>query len=157
MTLNMSTVSFASEVHTLSERPPISSEIVPYGTSAPSKNSIHDLSKNACNYNVESMGAALYTDKRFKNASSIYVDINDFAFKGSAAELAPKHKETITITLYNSKGKKVSSKSVTFLVGVDTWDSVSFKDLDENEQYYIKFSSSSIGNRWSFYGSVTGE
>lgn len=52
MTLNMSLAAFTNEIHTLSERPSISSEIEPHGTKPPVYNSVHDLLKSNYNYNV---------------------------------------------------------------------------------------------------------
>ena len=157
MTLNISLAAFANEIHTLSERPPISSEIEPYGTKPPDYNSVHDLLKSNYNYNVESMGAALYTDKRFKNVSNIYVDVNDFSHIGGASTLPANYKTKLIITLYNSSKKEVGSKSITFTVSKDTYGDVSFINLDTDEEYYIKFSVPDSGNKWAFYGTVSGE
>lgn len=51
MIFNMSTISFANEIHTLSDEPPVLDEIVPYEATPPSTNSVHDLSKSDYNYN----------------------------------------------------------------------------------------------------------
>ena len=157
MTLNMSLAAFTNEIHTLSERPSISSEIEPHGTKPPVYNSVHDLLKSNYNYNVESMGAVLYKYKRFKNVSNIYVDVNDFSHVCGASTLPANYKTKLTITLYNSSKKEVGSKSITFTVSKDTYGDVSFINLDTYEEYYIKFSVPTSGNKWAFYGTVSDE
>ena len=112
MTLNISLAAFANEIHTLSERPPISSEIEPYGTKPPDYNSVHDLLKSNYNYNVESMGAALYTDKRFKNVSNIYVDVNDFSHIGGASTLPANYKTKLIFTIGQSIFDAVKYQSI---------------------------------------------
>lgn len=121
----------------------------------PSTNSVHDLSKSDYNYNVESIGAKLYTDKRFKNASSIFVYVNDFAHEGGSTDIPSGTARKLTITLYDSNKKQVSSKSLSFTES-NPDGSVSFKSLDKNKQYYVQFTVPNNGIRWSFYGSVSG-
>ncbi|MCC2346627.1 hypothetical protein LKM13_21475 [Bacillus anthracis] len=110
------------------------------------KASVHNIDKNSYNFQVDKVGAQVYTDKWLKGKKTMTVDVENFTvtkFQGGT-------KNELYITLYNSKGKEVDSKTLY----VNKASSVKFSGLDSSEKYFVKFSVPINGNTYSFNGSI---
>lgn len=122
-------------------------QIQPYGANPPKSDaSVHDISVNAYNYQVQQVGFAVYTDKLIKGKTSMKVTVKDFErISGSAKDVG------LTISLYNASTKKlVASKAL----AVHTSNSVSFSGLSSSTKYYVEFTVYNNGNKYSFNGSI---
>ncbi|MEI5913492.1 hypothetical protein [Bacillus albus] len=110
------------------------------------KASVHNIDKNSYNFQVDKVGAQVYTDKWLTGKKTMTVDVENFTvtkFQGGT-------KNELYITLYNSKGKEVDSKTLY----VNKASSVKFSGLNSSEKYFVKFSVATNGNTYSFNGSI---
>lgn len=145
-------VNETNTLNTLVPTIPTDSEliIVPYGAEKPDKNaSTHDISISAYNYQVAKVGAQVYTDKFIKGKTSMKVTVNNWTitkYHGVA-------KNDLTITLYNSSGKKISSKTLSMTE--DRSNSASFTGLSTSTKYYVEFSVELNEQTYSFDGSIS--
>lgn len=143
----------ASTVNELISAPPSESEntggIQPYGAKPPASGaSTHDLSISAYNYQVEKVGAQVYTDKFLKGKTTMNVSVKNWklivAYAGTSNQ--------VTVTVYNSSGKKVDSNTITIK---NNTGSTSFSGLSKTTKYYVKFSVPLNSNTYSFDGSIS--
>lgn len=157
MTLSLGTTNiFAQEqyqenvsVHNLSNNPPLNYEISTFGAKPPSKSaSEFDLSRGDYNYQVDYVGSAVYTDKWMKGVTSmnVYVGQIDVYSNPQAQQVY----RSVTVTLYNSSGKKVGSSKT-----LSSGETTTFSGLDKNEKYYVKFSVTSNTVLYTFDGTIS--
>ncbi|MFJ8520714.1 hypothetical protein [Lysinibacillus xylanilyticus] len=139
-----------TDINELVTYAPSEFSIMPRGMEKPGKNaSSHDISVSAYNYQVEKVGAQVYTDKFIKGKKSMTVTVKKWDIKTDWGIA----KNKLTITLYDSSGKKVSSDSVTMAQGGS--DSVSFTGLSASTKYYVMFSVELNKQTYSFNGSIS--
>lgn len=139
-----------TDINELVTSAPSEISIMPRGMDKPGKKaSSHDISVSAYNYQVEKVGAQVYTDKFITGKKSMKITVKDWKITTDWAIA----KNTLTITLYDSSGKKVSSDSVTMVK--DGSDSVSFTGLNASTKYYVMFSVELNKQTYSFNGSIS--
>lgn len=139
------------DVHTLITTPPStqsSGGITTQGSSAPgSKASTHDLTVNNYNYQVQEVGAQVYTDKWLTGATSIKVTVNNWTKTTNGGSTLNR----LTIYVINSKGKVISSQQI----DPTTTNSVTLTGLTASAKYYVKFAVPTNGNKFSFDGTIS--
>lgn len=119
-----------------------------YGAKVPtSKASTHNISTSAYNYQVEKVGAQVYTDKFIKGKKTMKVSVSNWKVLKNLGGGSNK----VTVTLYNSSKKKISSKTITIKSGSG---STSFSSINASTKYYVMFSVPLNGNQYSFNGSI---
>ena len=147
---------YASEqVYTLQNIPPElceENERVVYGRKPPKSSAdTHDLSISAYAYQVEDVGAAVYTSKWLTGASSIHVFVENWTLLKSSIGATD---DQVTVTVYDTDKKRVNSVTITiderFLQG-----SGDITGLDSSKKYYVRFSVPQNENRYSFNGDIS--
>lgn len=123
-----------------------------YGSNPPSSGAdIHNLSISAYSYQVERIGAALYTSKWMTGASSIHISVEDWTLETYNPGATNNR---LTVSVYDSKKNFVASTTIIidgrFLVGSGDIDG-----LDSSQKYYVRFSVPTNGNIYSFYGDIS--
>ena len=143
--------STSKEVNLLSKRPPSlksSSLVETYGTSIPDTDDVHNLSINPYNFQAVKMRYVLYSSKWITGAARIRLNIDNWKIvENNGGAITNK----LTLSIYNSKRKKVASKSI----DVTKTRSVKFIDLKILEKYYVEFVVPNTGNYYSFSGSIS--
>lgn len=151
MTLGSSASVFAqTNINTLQPNAPIISinDKLLRGSSKPGKYaSIHDLSISKYNYQVEEVGAAVYTDKWLTGVSNIGVSVDNWT--QTTSQLGSTNK--LTITVYNNKGKSVATSTLSMSSSSNV---TSFSGLSTTEKYYVQFSVPITGHKFSFNGEI---
>ncbi|KZN99329.1 hypothetical protein [Bacillus badius] len=144
-----------TEASTLNQLVPIApsdSEIgsmQPYGMNPPTSSaSTHDISVSTYNYQVSKVGAQVYTDKFIKGKTTMKISVKNWKVLNSHGGTS----NSLTLTVYNSSGKKVAGKTITISKGSG---SASFSGLSSSTKYYVKFSVPLNSNTYSFNGSIS--
>lgn len=154
MIIPTATIYASEEVYTLQPVPPALNDeegISVYGAKPPTSGAdVHNLSVSTYSYQVEEIGAAVYTSKWLTGASSIHVSVENWALLVSNPG-ATNNK--LTVSVYDSNKSFVASTSITidsrFLVGSGDIDG-----LDSSKKYYVRFSVPTNGNKYSFNGDI---
>lgn len=120
-------------VYTLQETPPSNSDVLPTGIDPPYDAGTHDLTSGPYDYQVDSMGAQLYTDRWITGASHLKITVDYFMhIDGSPAYSY----DTVKFTLMNSAHQEVSSVSVN--VGDGRPKTCYIRRIVASHRYYIK-------------------
>lgn len=145
----VSTVSSDSEiVDELVPTPPVSQEF--YGAKPPSSSAdTHDLSKSAYNYQVERVGAQVYTSKFLTGKTSMTVTVKNWSVEAKDDIYATNE---LTVLVYDADTKKSVGKKLITIAGGE--GSHTFTGLSSSKKYYIEFSVFTSGYKYSFNGSV---
>ncbi|MGM9612113.1 MAG: hypothetical protein ACI3XZ_01285 [Butyricicoccus sp.] len=145
-----------NDVHILQDVPPASEEIMPYGANPPSSsNGTHDLSSSDYDYTVTSVGAQVYTDRWLTGAKSIKCSVLGYRHTDGTTLL---NYEAVTFSVYNSKGKLVSSNYADLgrWAGEDNgYGSCIVTGLSSSEKYYVKISVTQDNITRAFSGTIS--
>lgn len=145
-----------SSVDTLIPTPPVSSGnignggISVYGEKPPGSSAeVHNISISAYNYQVEKVGAQVYTSKLIKGKASMKITVENWKrLPGGGTGT----NNELTLTVYKSDGTKVKSKTITIS---NKKGSHTFTGLNSSTKYYVKFSVPQNTNTYSFNGSIS--
>lgn len=155
MVIPMQPVHASGVVHTLQDTPPAMVEdggITLYGANPPKGSAdIHDLSISDYEYQVSDVGAAVYTSKWIKGASTIHVTAENWTL------LESYHGATnnkLTVTVYDSDKDYVNSTTIT-IDSTFRFGSGDITGLNSTEKYYVRFSVPLNSNRYSFNGAIS--
>ncbi|MDK2964997.1 hypothetical protein [Lacrimispora sp.] len=150
MVLGMSTSVFAAENRdVLTPIPPSSIGIQPDGAKPPSSSAdIHNLSVFEYNYQVEDVGYRVYTSKWLTGASSMDVLVDNWTILESYGGTS----NIVTVRVFNSSKKEVTSKKITISHGYGT---ATFTGLTSSAKYYVCFEVPTNSNRYSFDGNIS--
>jgi hypothetical protein len=119
------------------------------GANPPSSGaSTHDLSISSYNYQINEVGAQVYTDKWLTGASSMKVTVGKMTALNVPDDTCTADRKT-TVTVYNSSGTEVASK----LISENS--NYTFTGLSSSSKYYIKFAVGLSGVRWKFSGTIS--
>jgi hypothetical protein len=151
MLLALASTALANGANTLQEYPPPPEGFVPYGASAPSSSaSTHDLSVSAYNYQVQEVGAQVYTDKWLTGKSSMKVTVLNWKLV-TQGDIRFPTTTTVTLTVYNSSGTAVASCDL----NTAYTSYYTFTGLSSIVKYYVKFSVPLNEHTYSFNGSIS--
>jgi hypothetical protein len=133
------------DVHTLVEQSALAR-----GASRPSANaSTHNIGVSAYNYQVQRVGAAVFTDKLLTGKTSMRITANNWKCSVSHGLNTSNQ---LTLTVFNSSGSQVATRTVTVHGGSA---SHTFTGLNRNTKYYVRFSVPTNGNIYSFNGAIS--
>lgn len=125
--------------------------ITTYGSKPPSSSaSTHNISISDYNYQVSKIGAQLYTDKFLTGKTSMRITVKNWKVLIDYG-ITPT---TLTITLYDSSGKKIASPQGVPMDKYYNSNSVYFSGLNKSTKYYVKFSVLTNNQTYSFNGSI---
>ncbi|MCK6075253.1 fibronectin type III domain-containing protein [Paenibacillus silvae] len=150
LTLTAGAVSADSSVHNLPSVPPVSDAnvIVPFGSDKPSSSaSTHDISVSSYNYQVQKVGAQVYTDKWLTGSTTMKVSVLDWTLVNDGGGSTNK----LLISVYSANGL-VANKEI----NPNNTFSASFTGLNKSTKYYVKFSvTTGNENTYSFNGAIS--
>lgn len=139
-----------NNVHQLVEDAPLSEvrmEMVPFGAKAPdSAASSHNLSVSKYNYQAQSIGYQLFTDKWLTGKSSMKVNVYNWTVLENHGGTSNK----LTIKLFNSSRKMIASKTIR----ISDSGAVLFSGISSSSKYYVCFEVPMNSNRYTFNGDI---
>ncbi|MFV0239163.1 MAG: hypothetical protein ACK5H4_03865 [Lacrimispora sphenoides] len=148
MVMGMSTSAFAAEdIDILTPIPP--SSIQTRGANPPSSSAdTHDLSISNYKYQVDDVGYRVYTSKWLTGATSIKVSVDNWTLLEDYGGTSDK----LTIRVFNSSKKEVTSKTITITRGYGT---ATLSGLTSTAKYYVCFEVPTNSNRYKFNGNIS--
>ncbi|WP_405131173.1 hypothetical protein MHB43_01305 [Paenibacillus sp. FSL H8-0317] len=150
LSLTAGVASADSSVHNLPSVAPVNNTnvIVPFGQDKPGTSaSTHDLSVSSYNYQVQKVGYEVFTDKWLTGATSIKVQVLNWALVNNGGGATNK----LIISVYSANGL-VANKQI----NPNNTLSHTFTGLNKSTKYYVKFSvDTGNDNTYSFNGAIS--
>jgi hypothetical protein len=152
MILTIGMTCFAKDdVHNLVTTPPSiqsSGGITPNLATPPgSSASVQNLSISAYNYQVQSVGYRVYTDKWLTGVSNYNITINNWTCVDNSG---PPNYNRLTISVYNSLGNLMTSMTIDPTIT----RAITLTSMTASKNYYVCFEVPTNGNKFSFDGSI---
>ncbi|MGG4144338.1 hypothetical protein ABEW34_14530 [Paenibacillus algorifonticola] len=129
---------------------PPTSAITIFGVDPPSNDaSVHDLSLNSYNYQVDYVGVEVFTAKWLKGKSTINVSVQDFKLTNGNADPTGY----LYVNVCTGGPSTCTSKKIT--VNQYGTGSTSFSGLSTTTKYFVRFVVPNNGDKRTFYGTIS--